>query len=269
MSSVVSVRAASSPIGLSIERATRSFGAVRAVDDVSLEIAAGAFVALIGPSGCGKTTLLRMIGGLDAPDSGAIRFRDADGAQLEPAECGISICFQEPRLLPWRDVLANVELPLELRGVPSGERRDRAEAILVRMQLGDALRRRPGQLSGGMRMRAAMARALVTRPRLLLLDEPFGALDDVTRLELDEELHRIWSADGFTAILVTHSIPEAVHLATRAVVFSPRPASIVADRAVALPVRGPLLRTSDPFNDVVRELSIALQRAMRGGEVRA
>lgn len=242
-------------IGVTLRGVSRRFGSVEAVDAVSLDIAPGSFVALIGPSGCGKTTLLRMIGGLDRPDAGTIECSVASSAER-------AFCFQEPRLLPWRSVRANVELPLELAGVAAAERASRAREAIERVGLGDAADRRPHQLSGGMRMRAALARALVTRPRLLLLDEPFSALDEVTRQELCEELHRLWREDRFTAILVTHSIPEAVYLADECIVFSPRPARVLHRESVALATHAPEVRTTVPFNEHVRTLGTILRSAM-------
>ena len=237
-------------IGITIDGVSRRFGAVHAVDGVSLSIEPGAFVALVGPSGCGKTTLLRMIGGLDRPDAGSIR--RTEGAS--------SFCFQEPRLLPWRSALENVALPLQLAGAPD---RDAAREALRRVGLGDALERRPDQLSGGMRMRVALARTLVTRPRLVLLDEPFSSLDEVTRQELGEDLHALWGEDRFTAVLVTHSIAEAVFLATTCVVFSPRPARVLHVEPIDLPRHDPEVRTSVAFNDHVRRISAVLRGAMR------
>lgn len=241
---------------------SRRFGTVAAVERVSLEISPGSFVALIGPSGCGKTTLLRMIGGLDRPDEGTILRPGV--AEAEAAGDSRAVCFQEPRLLPWRTVLHNVALPLELGGIPAAERTRRAREAIARVGLADATDRTPPQLSGGMRMRAALARALVVRPRLLLLDEPFGALDEVTRQELCEMLHGLWLEDRFTAVLVTHSIPEAVFLATECAVFSPRPARLLHRESIELPSHEPEVRTSPEFNAHVRTLSAVLREAMGG-----
>jgi NitT/TauT family transport system ATP-binding protein len=231
---------------------SRAFGSTLAVDAVSLRLDPGSFTALVGPSGCGKTTLLRMIGGLERPDRGAI----------ERGAAAAGFCFQEPRLLGWRSVAENVALPLELAGVPVAERRARAEETLRLVQLGDAKDRLPHELSGGMKMRAALARALVGAPGLLLLDEPFGALDEVTRHELDEALRRLWEQARFTAVLVTHSLPEAVYLADRVVVFSPRPARALAEFQTPTGARDPGSWTSAAQNDVVRRAAETLQRGI-------
>ncbi|MCC7144846.1 MAG: ABC transporter ATP-binding protein [Phycisphaeraceae bacterium] len=230
-------------------------GSVVAVEKMDPEVGAGDFVAILGPSGCGKSTLLRLIAGLERPTEGEIEIRETKGTVpvgvdgYPPAEPGaepanakgklpggrMAYVFQDAHLLPWRTVLRNVELPLELAGRPAGERRQAAEAALAQVGLSEAMERYPGQLSGGMRMRVSLARALVTRPRLLLLDEPFGALDEITRQQLDEQLRGLWKQVGMTVIFVTHSTAEAVYLAQRAVVLSRRPARIVADRAIDLP----------------------------------
>lgn len=235
-----------------LDAVSRSFGHVQAVAEVTLGLERGSFTALVGPSGCGKTTLLRLIGGLERADRGTV---DRSGA-------AVGFCFQEPRLLAWRDLRENVALPLELAGVPASERRARADEALRLVQLQDAADRRPHELSGGMKMRAALARALVARPDVLLLDEPFGALDEVTRHELDEALRRLWEERGFTAVLVTHSLPEAVFLAERVVVFSPRPARIVADLRTPDGSRSFEHWTDPAHNEVVRSASAALHGAI-------
>lgn len=250
-------------VGVSVRDARKQFGAVEVLAGIHLDVEPGSFVALIGPSGCGKTTLLRAIGGVDALTSGELVLRAPSGKPLQSSEAEIAFCFQEPRLLPWRTVQHNVELPLELAGVSAAERGDRASDAISRMRLSEAADRTPAQLSGGMRMRAAMARALVTKPRLLLLDEPFGALDEVTRYELDEELLTLQKSEGFTAILVTHSLPEAVFLADRVVVFSPRPARLILSETIELPSHDDSVRTSDAFNRHVRRVSDALHQAIR------
>ena len=245
--------AATASPALALRSVSRVFeGGVDAVRGVDLAIAPGSFTALVGPSGCGKTTLLRMMGGLDLPSAGSI--------ERMPGATGL--CFQEPRLLPWRSIVDNVALPLELSGVPRPDRRARAEQALALVQLADAGRRFPHQLSGGMKMRASLARALVARPQVVLLDEPFGALDEVTRHELDLDLRALWERERFTAVVVTHSLPEAVFLAERVVVFSPRPARIVADIATPAAARSAQSWTSDALGACVREASTALLHAI-------
>jgi NitT/TauT family transport system ATP-binding protein len=240
---------------LALRGASRSFGSVQAVDRVSLAFARGSFTALVGPSGCGKTTILRMLGGLDSPDAGSCE-RETGGV------LSTGFLFQEPRLLAWRTVRENVALPLELAGAPAAERLARADEALRLVRLADAGTRFPHQLSGGMKMRASLARAIVARPSLLLLDEPFGALDEVTRHELDMELRALWERERFTAILVTHSLPEAAFLAERMVVFSPRPAAIVADIATPPGARDARFWTSDALGACVRAGSEAMLRAI-------
>jgi len=240
-------------LSLAFDRVSKRFGERLVLSAVSLEVAPGGFVAVVGPSGCGKTTLLRIAGGLEAPSEGAATV-GGDGG-------GVSFCFQDARLLPWRTAEENVALPLELAGVGERERRARARAALADVQLGDRGDAMPAELSGGMRMRVALARALVTRPRLLLLDEPFGSLDEVTRHELDDALLSLWRASAATALLVTHSIAEAVYLAQEVVVLSRGPGRVVAQSDVDLPMRGPEARATRAFQDQV----VALQRALAAG----
>jgi len=196
---------------------------------MNLHIDAGEFLALLGPSGCGKSTLLRMIARLDQPNGGTIA-REPEGNAAQTA-----FVFQDAHLLPWRNVLDNAALPLELMGVPEKERQDRAMTALGHVNLLEAVARYPAQLSGGMRMRVSLARALVTEPRLLLLDEPFAALDEITRFHLDVQLRELWRTRGMTVIFVTHSIYEAAFLANRAVVMSRRGGAIKLDRKIELP----------------------------------
>ena len=237
-------------------------GRVEAIADVSLAIEAGEFVALLGPSGSGKSTLLRLVAGLDRPDSGSVELFDATPARAtRPA---IGFVFQDAHLLPWRDVLGNVELPLELLGSRRDGRRSAAREAIARVGLGEAERRFPSQLSGGMRMRASLARALVIQPRLLLLDEPFAALDEITRQQLDEDLRGLWLQTGITVLFVTHSIAEAAFLAERAVVLTGRPARVALDRAVDLPAqRTAALRTEARFG---HEIGV-LHEVLRSGGV--
>ena len=242
------------PSACSIEltAVTREFDMVAAVAPVTATLAEGSFTALVGPSGCGKTTLLRLIGGLDAPSTGRVT------RGIGP----VGFCFQEPRLLAWRTVLENVALPLELAGRDRAHCLDCARRTLELVQLSDAASRFPHQLSGGMKMRASLARALVAQPALVLLDEPFGALDEVTRHELDSELRALWEQERFTAVLVTHSMPEAAYLAERVLVFSPRPARVVADLATPSIARDASAWTSDALGACVREASTAMLHAI-------
>jgi len=221
---------------IQVHDVTRSFLIDRqplvAVEGASFDVTAGSITAIVGPNGSGKSTLLRLIGGLLAPDSGEIRI---DDRPVEGADPRVGIVFQEPRLLPWRDVVGNVALPLELAGVARPAREGRARELLDLVGLSGFDGARPHQLSGGMRQRAAVARALVREPGVLLLDEPFSALDALTRERLDLGLLRLWDRTGTTIVLVTHDIAEAVFLADRVLVLSARPGRVVADVPVGLP----------------------------------
>jgi NitT/TauT family transport system ATP-binding protein len=201
-------------------------GAVTALADVNLSIARHDFVSLIGPSGCGKTTLLRAVADLVKPTSGTLL---VDGGTPEQARLDRSYgyVFQAPALYPWRNVRRNVELPLEIMGLPAAERRNRAAKALATVGLEGFEGKFPWQLSGGMQQRVSIARALGFEPDLLLMDEPFGALDEITRDNLNMHLHELWKSSRLTVIFVTHSIPEAVFLSTHIVVMSPRPGKIV------------------------------------------
>jgi len=222
-----------------------------ALDGIDLEIEKGSFVAILGPSGCGKSTLLRLLSGLERATAGDLAVNlAADGGRAPTGQPrrGLAFVFQDAHLLPWRTVLENVALPLELRGLNDAEARRRAAAPLADVELSDAVRRYPDELSGGMRMRVSIARALVTEPELLLLDEPFAALDELTRQRLDEKLRALWRMRKMTVVFVTHSLAEAVFLAERAVVMSKRPGRVVLDRAVALPTeRSVAIRTEVSF----------------------
>jgi NitT/TauT family transport system ATP-binding protein len=227
----------------------RTFGAVTALDGVDLTIEEGEFVAIVGPSGCGKSTLLRAVAGLEEVDAG----------EVEVQRAGIAYVFQDAHLLPWRTVARNIALPLELRG-----ERDvgaAVSAVLAEVELADSADRYPGELSGGMRMRASIARALVTRPRLLLMDEPFAALDELTRQRLDERLRALWQSHGLTVVFVTHSIFEATFLADRVIVMSRRPGRLVHDARIDLPRdRTSATRTDPRFTRAVSEVMSALER---------
>ena len=197
-----------------------------ALDALDMRVAEREIVAIVGPNGCGKSTLLRVASGLLPPDRGTVLAYDSTVAGVDPR---VGLVFQEPRLLPWRDVLANVAFPLELAGVPRAEREERAREVLALAGLDDFATAMPDQLSGGMAQRAALARALAPRPDVLLLDEPFSALDALTRERLDAELLALWSQTGTTIALVTHSISEAVFLSDRVLVMSQRPGHIVEE----------------------------------------
>ncbi len=200
-------------------------GAVHALSGIELRLAHGEFVALIGPSGCGKSTLLRVVADLEQPSAGSVLVggKSARQARLDQ---DYGIAFQQAGLLEWRTVAENVELPLHVHGVAKAERRGRAAELLELVGLADFAGHRPSQLSGGMQQRVAIARSLATRPKLLLMDEPFGALDEMTRERMQAELLRIADETGAAVLFVTHSIPEAVVLSDRVVVMSPRPGRI-------------------------------------------
>ena len=244
-----------------LEGVSKKFGSGRAVlDPLALEIQKGEFVTLIGPSGCGKSTLLKLISGLTAPSQGSIR---VDGLTPANAREMISFVFQDPTLLPWRTVLQNVCLGLELEGAARDRQRKRAEALLDLVGLEQVSAAYPRELSGGMKMRVSIARALATNPRLLLMDEPFAALDGMTRDRLNEELLRLRAEQKWTAVFVTHSVSEAVFLSTRIVVLAPNPGRIHSTFAVDLPdTRTAALRTSPEFDRVSAKVSRALREAI-------
>lgn len=238
-----------------LDALSHQFGTgARVLESIDLDFAAGSFTAILGPSGCGKSTLLRLIAGLAWPTAGHVE------VACRPDE--LAYVFQDAHLLPWRNVLQNVALPLELRGRRRSERSDAARKAIELVGLSAAAELYPAQLSGGMRMRASLARAMVARPRLLLLDEPFAALDEITRQRLDEELRRLWLAEHMTVIFVTHSTSEAVFLAERAIVLSPRPGRLAADLPVDLSEnRTAQLRTEPVFAQIARDLYAALESA--------
>lgn len=233
-------------------------GEVHALSEVDLTVDAGEFVSLIGPSGCGKSTLLRLVADLDEPSAGTLEVFGKSAARAR-IDQDYGIVFQQAGLLPWRTVSANVALPLELHGVSAAERRSRAAELVAMVGLEEFADRHPDQLSGGMQQRVAIARALAARPRLLLMDEPFGALDEMTRERMQTELTRIAAESGAAVVFVTHSIPEAVYLSDRVVVMSPRPGRIT--EILEVPFRGArdeALRESPAFFERVTAVREAL-----------
>ncbi len=232
-----------------------------ALAPIDLEVGDGEFVALVGPSGCGKTTLLNLIAGLARPSAGTLAWWGAPRPDADRSR-RIAYVFQSPTLMPWADIAANVRLPLDLAGAPAATA-DRAVAdVLAVVALDGFAQHHPRELSGGMQMRASIARALVTRPALMLMDEPFAALDDFTRQRLDDELLALWRARGFAVVFVTHSVAEAVYLSTRVVVMSPRPGRIVDQIDVDAPSpRGDDFRTSTGFAALARRVTRAVAAA--------
>jgi NitT/TauT family transport system ATP-binding protein len=232
--------------------------AVTALTGIDLTVAAGEFVSLIGPSGCGKSTLMRLVADLEQPTAGTIQVfgKTPHQARLDQ---DYGIAFQAAGLLPWRTVRANVELPLEVHGIGKPERRARVEELLATVGLTDFAGHRPDQLSGGMQQRVAIARALAERPRMLLMDEPFGALDEMTRERMQDELVRICARTGSAVIFVTHSIPEAVYLSDRVVVLSPRPGRISDVVRISLPGRTEDVREDPAFYAAVTAVREALR----------
>ena len=238
-----------------------------ALSDVDLDVAHGEFVSLIGPSGCGKSTLLRLIAGLGQVSSGTIEWplsrRDARGEPIRD----LGFVFQDPTLMPWATVADNVYLPLKLSGVGRRAAKRRIEEALAMVKLGSFAQAYPRELSGGMKMRAAIARALVVEPKVLLMDEPFAALDEITRFRLNNDLLRLWQEQRWTVVFVTHSVFESVYLSNRIVVMSSRPGRIVGEVEIDAPYpRGDAFRTSRIYSEFCRQTSAELARAMAGME---
>ncbi|MGO9590163.1 MAG: ABC transporter ATP-binding protein [Candidatus Acidiferrales bacterium] len=244
-----------------IENLGKRYGTGQPVlDGISLSVAKGEFVTLIGPSGCGKSTVLKLISGLTPPSAGAIR---VDGMAPKDAREIVSYIFQDATLLPWRTVEQNVGLGLELEGVARPVREQKTAALLQLVGLTHVVKSYPRQLSGGMKMRVSIARALATNPRLLLMDEPFAALDEMTRDRLNEEILRLQAEQKWTAVFVTHSVAEAIFLSTRIVVLAPNPGRIHAEFAVDLPVpRTRSKRDTPEFDALAVKVSHALRAAL-------
>ena len=238
-------------------------GQVVALSGIDLTVEPGEFVSLIGPSGCGKSTLLRLIADLDTPSSGSVEVFGTSAHQAR-VDQKYGIAFQQAGLLPWRSVAANIALPLELHGLSSVETRERVAELIALVGLDDFGDRYPDELSGGMQQRVAIARALAKKPELLLMDEPFGALDEMTREYMQTELLRISADTGAAVVFVTHSIPEAVYLSDRVVVMSPRPGRIAA--VVPMALGSTASRADDLREDgAFFEMITAVREALHGG----
>jgi NitT/TauT family transport system ATP-binding protein len=223
--------------------ASRSGESINAIEQISLDVPRGGFISLVGPSGCGKSTLLKMIGRLLPPSAGVIRYRDIPRGEVRPR---LGVVFQESLLLPWRSILDNIMLPIDVMGLDRKAGAGRARELMKMVGLAGFEKKYPFELSGGMQQRAAIARALASDPELLLMDEPFGALDALTREQMAGELQAIWSRTRKTVVFVTHSISEAVYLSDRVVVLSGRPSRIMDDITIDLPRPRSLDMMSDP-----------------------
>ncbi len=241
---------------LALERLNKVYESARepvyALKDIELHIDEGAFVSVLGPSGCGKSTLLKCIAGLEPVSSGILSLK---GVPVSGPPADMGVVFQRDLLLDWRNILDNVLVAAELRGLARSDFRDRALSLLESFGLADFRERYPWELSGGMRQRAAICRAMLTEPRLLLMDEPFGALDAMTRDELNFELQRVWMETGKTVVFITHSIAEAVYLGDRVVVMSRNPGRIAEDMSIELErPRGLAVRETPHFGDYVAHI---------------
>jgi NitT/TauT family transport system ATP-binding protein len=251
---------AQSPAIVSLRDVGKTFdsGTV-ALDGLNLDVFDGEFVSLLGPSGCGKSTALRIVAGLTAPSQGSVQVADRDAGR-------IGFVFQEPTLMPWADVEANAGLPLKLAHRNSAEARIDVAKALALVGLTDFAKAYPRELSGGMKMRVSIARALATEPRLLLMDEPFAALDEITRFKLNNDLLAVWSLLKRTVVFVTHSVFESVYLSQRIVVMTPRPGRVFTEIAIPAPYpRDERFRTSAEYGGFCREVSEALGKATAGG----
>jgi NitT/TauT family transport system ATP-binding protein len=234
-----------------------------ALSDVDFTIGDGEFVSLLGPSGCGKSSLLRLVAGLGSVTGGSINWFSGARAAGSTSRPDLGFVFQEPTLMPWATVFNNVYLPLKLAGVRRAEARPRIDEALAMVGLEHFADAFPRQLSGGMKMRVSIARALVVRPRVLLLDEPFAALDEITRFRLNNDLLTLWQRQRWTVIFVTHSVFESVYLSQRIVVISARPGRVVSDLRIAAPYpRDETFRTSPAYHEFCRMTSAELGRAM-------
>ncbi|MEM8795325.1 MAG: ABC transporter ATP-binding protein [Pseudomonadota bacterium] len=241
----------------SLNGITKSFsnGTV-ALSNMSMDVREGEFISLLGPSGCGKSTALRIMAGLGTATRGSVDWQEKGAHE-------ISFVFQEPTLMPWANVFTNVWLPLRLKGISKSSARERVFEALQMVGLEKFSESYPRELSGGMKMRVSIARALITRPQLLLMDEPFAALDEITRLKLNDDLLELWSKLGWTVVFVTHSVYESVYLSSRIAVMAARPGRIVEDMKISAPYpRGEAFRTSEEYGVFARQASQALHAAM-------
>jgi NitT/TauT family transport system ATP-binding protein len=253
--------AAPAPI-VSLRGVGKRFGTgLLALDGLDLDVRDGQFLSLLGPSGCGKSTALRIIAGLSEPTRGTVTWRDGADARRRMGN-GLGFVFQEPTLMPWTTVFGNVFLPLKLAGVDKTAAAPRIMETLSRVGLADFAQAYPRELSGGMRMRVSIARALVTAPRVLLMDEPFAALDEITRFKLNDDLVALWRELHMTVLFVTHSVFESVFLSSRIVVMTGRPGRVSSELAIDAPVRDATFRTSAEYAGTCRVASEALHQAM-------
>lgn len=244
-------------VGIQIENLHKEFADKRVIENLNLNIEAGSFVSIVGPSGCGKSTLLRLIAGLETPSAGTLK-------KASEKELNFSFVFQDPNLLAWRTVYENVRLPFELndqlKKLSADEQDKRIVESLKKVHLDESQDLFPHQLSGGMKMRVSLARALVNSPRLLLMDEPFAALDESTRFEMQRELHSLWQKERMTVVFVTHSLFESTFLSERIIMLKGAGAPVVLDQKLALPAtREEGLRTTEAFNKIVEGLSERLR----------
>ena len=238
-----------------------------ALAEVDLAIGSGEFVSLLGPSGCGKSTLLRLIAGLGAVSDGTIDWPQSRYDASGEPERDLGFVFQEPTLMPWATVFNNIYLPLKLQGISRRAAMPRVNEVMEMVGLAKFSHAYPRELSGGMKMRVSIARALVVKPRVLLMDEPFAALDEITRFRLNNDLLDLWRAQKWTVVFVTHSVFESVYLSNRIVVMSARPGRIIADLAIDAPYpRGEAFRMTTAYNEFCRQTSRELGRAMSEAE---
>ena len=249
---------------VSIRNVSKQFAngtvAIRGVD---LDLVDGEFVSLLGPSGCGKSTLLRIIAGLGQPSAGTVDWPTSSHAATGEAVPDLGFVFQDPTLMPWANALKNVRLPLTLAGTPQAQAEARAAEMLALVGLKGFEKSYPRELSGGMKMRVSIARALVTHPKILLMDEPFAALDEITRHRLNDDLLGLWWQNRFTAVFVTHSVFESVYLSQRIVVMAARPGRVMADLKNEAPYpREALFRTSAEYAHLCRVASETLKQAI-------